>query len=167
MRKVYSIVGVQLLLTTAVTAVPLSSKPAQDWMSTNYGVLIAAMVILIVVNCAMICFMKLARTVPINYALLLIFTLCEAYCVACCTIGIEPKYVLAAAGTTTAIVLAVTVFAWFTKSDFTIMGPMFVVLGMTLCMFGLMCFFIHNSVVYNVYCALIVIIFGFYLIFDT
>ena len=136
-------------------------------MSANYGFLIAAMIILIVVNCAMICCMKLARTVPINYALLLVFTLCEAYCVACCTIGIDPTYVLAAAGTTTAIVLAVTVFAWFTKGDFTVMGPMFCVLGMTLCMFGLMCFFIASSVVYNVYCALVVIIFGFYLIFDT
>ena len=137
-------------------------------MRDNYGWLIAAMVILVVVNCAMICVMSLARTVPINYILLLVFTLCESYIVACCTIGIEPKYVGAAAGSTCAMVLAVTAFAWFTKGDFTFMGPMFVVLGMTLCMFGLMMWFIpYNNAIYITYCSICVLLFGFYLIFDT
>ncbi len=140
-------------------------------MQVNYGLLIAAMVILIVVNCAMICFMQLARTVPINYVLLLIFTVCEAYCVACCCIGVDPNYVCAAAGATAGMVVAVTIFAWFTKNDFTIMGPMFVVLGMTMAMFGLMFWFLPpgdgKRTVYIVYCSLVVLVFGFYLIFDT
>lgn len=60
-RKVYSILGVQILITSLVTMIPLMSDSAALWMQINYGWLIAAMVGSIVLSCAMICVQKLTR----------------------------------------------------------------------------------------------------------
>ncbi len=54
-RKVYSILGVQITITTLITLIPVTNQAAADWIIANYGLIIAAMIIAIVVNCAMIC----------------------------------------------------------------------------------------------------------------
>ena len=80
-KKVYSILGAQLLFTAIMTIIPMTTPGAAHWMADNYGLLIAAIVIAIVVECTLICVRSVSRKVPINYILLFIFTLCEAYLV--------------------------------------------------------------------------------------
>ena len=81
-KKVYSILAVQLLLTALITLIPMLSDSAALWMQTNWGLLIAACIIVFVLSCVMLCCIKVTRIVPYNYGLLFLFTFCEAYLVA-------------------------------------------------------------------------------------
>lgn len=89
-RKVYSILGFQLLITACITAIPLKSDHARLWMDDHTGLLIAACVGSLVVCCTMICCLQLTRMVPINYILLLLFTVCEAYMLASVAAKTDP-----------------------------------------------------------------------------
>jgi len=68
---------------------------------------------------------------------------------------------------TAAMVVGLTVYAFTTKSDFTFLGPALFVVGFALCAFGIILMFTHSKTLYLIYCFLAVILFGFYLIFDT
>lgn len=166
-RKVYSIVGFQILLTSLVTLIPMLSDSASQWMHQHYGLLIACAIGAIVINCAMICFFPLTRMVPINYILLLMFTICEAYLVASVAAVSDKEAVLAAAFSTAAIVLAITVFSWFVKTDFTYLGPIMLIIGMTMFSMSIFVFVFRFKALKMVYCALGVILFSLYLLFDT
>ena len=121
----------------------------------------------LIIACCMFCVHSLARTVPTNYILMTIFTICEAYLVSyVCAAVNNPKIVLAAAFMTTAIVLALTLYACVTKTDFTVMGGLAFVLGAIFLILGLFSYF-FGPTIYLLYCGLGVLLFGFYLIIDT
>jgi FtsH-binding integral membrane protein len=81
-----------------------------------------------------ICCRGLSRSVPTNYILLGIFTMCEAYLVGFIATHYEPYIVLAAAFSTAVVTAAISVYAFTTKKDFTVCGPAILVIGFTLCM---------------------------------
>jgi FtsH-binding integral membrane protein len=126
----------------------------------------------IVTSIALICCRGISRRVPMNYILLGVFTLCEAYLLAFIAATYEPEVVLSAAFSTAAITIAISLYAWKTKSDFTVCGPLFLLLGVTLCMttlflviFGLISG--QFRVVHYIICGIAVLLFSFYLLFDT
>lgn len=171
-RKVYAILGIQLLFTACIVCIPLFNDNAVRWMRDTIGLLIAAIVLQIVTSIALICCRGLSRSVPTNYILLFIFTLSEAYLVAFIAAHYEPEVVLAAAFSTAGLTAAISVYAWTTKSDFTVCGPLFLILGFTLCMttiwiliFGLITGNYHTA--HMIICGICVILFSFYLLFDT
>ena len=136
-------------------------------MHDNYGLLIAACIGSIVISCAMICFVQITRMVPYNYVILLLFTLCESYMVASCAAVSDESAVLAAAFSTAAIVIGLTIFVWFAKVDFTFLGPIILIIGLQMAMLSIFIFFFHFKTLKMIYCSLAVILFCFYLIFDT
>ena len=171
-RKVYGIIFAQLLFTSVFIVIPLSSIDVALWMRKYYGFLIAAIVGQLVTSIALICCRGLSRKVPTNYVLLGIFTLCEAYLIGFIAAQYEPYIVLAAAFSTAAITGAISFYAYTTKKDFTVCGPMFLVIGLSLCMTTLfiMIFGITTGnyrVAHMVICGICIIIFSFYLLFDT
>jgi len=115
----------------------------------------------------MVCIPSLARKVPTNYYLLLAFTICEAYTVGfvCATVK-DGFIVLTAAVMTAAIAIALTLYAVFTKTDFTACGGIITVLGAAFMIFSLFSF-LFGPTMRIIYCVLGVIIFGIYLVFDT
>lgn len=165
-RKVYSILGAQLFFTTLFVIVPLVRREVRDWMVKTYPLLIAAIVGQVVSSIVLMCCRGLSRRVPLNYVLLGFFTLCEAYLVAFIASWYEPETVLAAAGGTAGITLAISIYAWTTKSDFTIFGPMLLVVGFTFCIMSIFAF-TFGRVFNMIFCGIAVILFSFYLLFDT
>jgi FtsH-binding integral membrane protein len=81
-KKVYSILGVQLLITAFMCIIPMTNEKSVQWMRANYGLMIGACIVALVVSCALICIRSLSRTVPVNYIALFIFTVAEAYMMA-------------------------------------------------------------------------------------
>ena len=81
-KKVYSILFVQLAITAAFTTPIVMSETACIWMYVNDWLYWVTFAVLIVVELTLFCVRPLSRKVPINYILLLIFTLCESYFVA-------------------------------------------------------------------------------------
>ncbi len=166
-KKVYSILGFQLLFTAAAVIIPLADRDAYIWMRENVGLIIAAFVGQIVSSIALLCCRSVARKVPINYILLGIFTICEAYIVAFIAARFDPQIVMVAAFTTAGMTIGITVYAFTTKSDFTILGPLLFVIGFTLAFASIFFFVFASRAMHIVWCIIAVILFSFYLLFDT
>ena len=79
-RKVYSILAIQLTFTAGCITLVQTSDSAKLWMQENSAIYIAAAVMSIVLMCAILC--CFARVHPTNMILLVAFTVCEAYMVA-------------------------------------------------------------------------------------
>lgn len=175
-RKVYAILGVQLLITSCCVLIPMYNQAMFEFMvrpGPGVGVLIGAIIGQIFTSCALICCRSLSRTVPINYILLGIFTLCESYMVAFIAAHYAPHVVVAAAFSTAGVTAAISVYAWTTKNDYTICGPMFLVFMFTACIVSLwiLIFSLTGAIGFRtghmILAGFAVIIFSFYLLFDT
>mmetsp|Transcript_36843 Transcript_36843/g.33078 ORF Transcript_36843/g.33078 Transcript_36843/m.33078 type:complete len:160 (+) Transcript_36843:163-642(+) len=123
--------------------------------------------------CTLFCCIKNARTVPTNYILLGIFTLCESYLVAWLASFYSPTDVILAAALTVSLTFVLTVYACTTKTDFTLYGGILFILGWALFAFGfLFCWVSFGSVqslntAIIIYSVLGVCLYGVYLIYDT
>ena len=105
---------------------------------------------------------------PLNYILLLIFTLAEAYLVGMACSYYTPFAVITSAAGTALITLSLTVYAMTTSTDFTMMRGIIWVLSMTLTMFVLFTFLIYpGNLLYMVINFLVLGLFGLFLVFDT
>ena len=137
------------------------------------GVLIGAIVGQIMTSIMLICCRGLSRSVPINYILLGIFTLCESYMVGFIAAHYAPHVVVAAAFSTAGVTAAISVYAWTTKKDFTICGPMLLVIMFTACIisFWIFIFSLTGAIGFRtghmILAGFAVILFSFYLLFDT
>jgi len=144
------------------------SKAFAHFQVTQPAIWIGAAVLTCVITCTLLCCQKTARSVPTNYILLFVFTVCEAYLVGMiCSSIQDQEIVLMAAAMTLAVTLALTIYALTTKTDFTMCGGFFFVGTMLLLMFGLFYFIYPSKVMYNMYCIGGVLLYGFYLIYDT
>jgi FtsH-binding integral membrane protein len=143
------------------------STGIREFFVANFWLAITFAVFGLVISCALFCVQSLARTVPTNYVLMFAFTFCEAWVVAfvCAVVG-DGKLVVAAAFMTAGIVVALTIYALTTKTDFTVCGGMIWCIAAVFCIFGLFSVFWGPQLRF-IYCVIGVIIFSIYLIFDT
>ena len=115
--------------------------------------------------CALVCCGQ-HNNYPTNYGLLGVFTLSVSYIVAFATLHYQPLIVAEAACLTAAMVVAITIYAATTKTDFSIFGPIFHVfffitfMGILL---GVICGFVSHLA----YCCFGVVLFSFYLLWDV
>jgi len=129
--------------------------------------LIATAILSCVFMCALVCSKTLARTVPQNYIILLLFTLCESYTVAVAVAGNPFDKVIIALLMTISVTVGLTVYAFCTTTDFTMMGGSLFIIGFALLGFGIVSVLFHSPVMYMVYNIFCVILYGFYLVYDT
>jgi FtsH-binding integral membrane protein len=121
-RKVYGIISFQLLITTIVVYFSIYNHFLSSFMVSYPGFVYLFFFGALFTEIPIICCPSVASKVPLNYVLLLIFTLCESYLVAYITLFYEPLSVLICAGITLALVLGLTLYAIFTKTDMTLWG---------------------------------------------
>ena len=164
-RKVYGILSAQLLITVAFVGCSFIPE-VNTFMYNNIGLFYAAMCLNIIIIFSMVCFPRLFRSVPTNYILLMVWTICEAYMVGTVTAFNPPEIVMTAAALTAAVSVALTVYAWTTKTDFTFLGGFLFVFTFVMLMWGLL-MLIFGFFLYTLYCVCGVILFSVYLIFDT
>lgn len=168
LRKVYGILSVQLTLTaclvTAVHWIPSLNEGVRHW----YLLTIFACIVQLVISCMLMCCHSIARAVPLNYILLTVFTVCEAYLVAGICVYYTANSVIAAAGMTAGLTIVLTGYALWTKRDFTVFGEVICVVG-----FAIMCLILVSLTMdfpawwHPVLSAVMIIFFGFFLIYDT
>jgi FtsH-binding integral membrane protein len=166
-RKVYGILSVQLLITTFLCIVSMTSHSFAKFQMRNTWAIWLCAIGGIIVVLAISCFRELARKVPTNYILLFLFTAFESYLVSAMCAITNPRLVLMAAAMTCGITIALTLYACTTKSDFTICGSLLFVLGCILFLFSLFAIFTHNKIFHIILSCFGVLLFSFYLIYDT
>jgi len=171
--KVYSLLVAMLAITTSV-AVPMQFMITPAWMMENvmvYNLLIfGSLFITIAMSC---CCMGALRVFPTNYIFMLVFSVLYGIIVGSIAVRYTLASVALAAGVTCLIVLGLTFYACFTKTDFTGMGPfLFAALwGLIMMSFASMAlswiFPGMYSTLQTVYAGLGAILFSFYIVFDT
>ena len=169
-RKVYSILSVQLCLTaSAITAVKLNDEWNDTMKSPAMGGLAIGLLILSVcIECAILCCKSVARKTPTNYILLFIFTACQAFVFAVICSFYTASSCIAAAGMTAAVTIALTIYACTTKTDFTMCGGLFFIMGIALLCLCMFSFFMTFAEWWHpVLSAILVVFYGLYLIYDT
>jgi FtsH-binding integral membrane protein len=166
-RKVYLLLTFQLVFTFVWIALVMENKQLRTFVQHNNELAMISGIGLFVSLYALLCFLDFQRTVPNNYIMLSVFTVCEAYFVAFICSFSDRQTVLLAGAMTITVSIALTLYAFWTRRDFTKMGGM---------LFVSLCVLILASVVLimvpikpirvflNVVC---VILFGFYLVYDT
>jgi len=116
----------------------------------------------------MACIRSLRVSFPINFLLLAGFTVAEGITLGMVSMRYDAEAVLLAAGLTTAIVFTLTIFAFQTKIDFTMMGGMLLCVLVVFCLFSLIAIFIPQSrTLHMVMGAVGALIFSVYLVYDT
>lgn len=166
-RKVYSILVMQLLLTIAIAApiCMMSSEWIQNHMSLFAVAKWTSLIIILGMGC---CCQKAARTFPTNYLMLFTFTACEGVIIGFVGAVYQTDSVLLAAGITTAVFIGLTAYACFTKTDFTGCGPYLFAVLFALCLWGFIAiFFPMGEFMYKVYGAIGTLLFCCYIVYDT
>ena len=166
-RKVYIILLTQIIFTALLIFMGLKFKNYRKFLLTHVYLFYIAIAINLVTFYILIYSKTLQRKVPTNFILLSIFTLTEGFFISYITSLTDPKIVFIAAVLTTLIVLSLTIYAFTTKTDFTLMGGFLFVICAALIGLGILTIFFRSQFLNIVYCSLGVIVFGLYLIFDT
>ncbi|KAJ7064659.1 UPF0005-domain-containing protein [Mycena amicta] len=165
-RKVYTILMIQILTTIAVAGALSQSSTAIDWVMNHLWAFFVPLIGTIV----NLVFLQWKRhSHPLNLVLLSTFTLMEAYILGIAVAHYDNHIILQALAITFAVFLALTIFTFQSKYDFTGMAPYMlsslVVLVTASCVHMLVSPFNRTSeVVITVAGCLI---FGAFIVFDT
>ncbi|KAG7200411.1 hypothetical protein KM043_017864 [Ampulex compressa] len=153
-RKVYTILMCQLLITLSMIAVFLYHEPTQKWVHKHtemFWICFAATIVLII---CMACCTNVRRKAPMNFIFLFLFTLAEGFLLATAASTYKSEEVLLAVGITSAVCLALTIFAFQTKIDFTGLHSVLFVAVVILLLFGIIAAFWHGKTITLVYASL-------------
>ncbi|XP_013874060.1 protein lifeguard 2 [Austrofundulus limnaeus] len=118
-RKVYTILMTQLLVTVAIVALFTFCDPVRDYIQTNPGWYWASYAVFFVTYLILSCCSAPRRQFPWNLILLAIFTLSLSYMTGMLSSYYNTKSVVMCLGIAAAVCLIVTIFSFQTKFDVT------------------------------------------------
>ena len=128
-KKVYAILATQLTFTFGcATMVKLNDEMndslRDDENTTAIAILITCIVLSLVFLCTIDGSKSVVRVVPCNFIALSLFTVCWAYIISFICAQCDKEVVLMTSVSTAAITISLTLYAMFTKTDFTkLCGP--------------------------------------------
>ncbi|GAB0094558.1 protein lifeguard 1 [Sergentomyia squamirostris] len=166
-RKVYSILMGQLSISLGFIALFLYHEPTGRWVRSHPEMWWIALILLFVTLIAMACCTNVRRKAPMNFIFLGLFTLAQSFMLGVMASNFKSEEVLLAVGITAAVCLGLTLFAFQTRWDFTVMGGVLFVAVIILMLFGIIAIFVPGKTMTLIYASLGALIFSVYLIYDT
>lgn len=177
-RKVYGILGVQLLVTMLVGGMMV--RHGREWLASNPSVTLAVVTASTVMSLGIAfvfaCCPETMRKSPGNYGLIALFTLAEGVLVGFACLQYTFGSVILCCGLTGAVVLGLTLYATQSKSDFTGSGPYLVCCLLVLFGFGIILSFaaslgLAQSPAFNfiqvMYAGAGAMVFSCFIVYDT
>ncbi|KAK6260046.1 Bax inhibitor 1-related - like 1 [Theobroma cacao] len=170
-RKIYSIVAIQLLATIAVASTVVSVRPiAHFFVSTGAG--LALYIVLIITPFIVLCpLYYYHQRHPVNYLLLGVFTVSLAFAVGLTCSFTSGKVILESVILTAVVVVALTLYTFWAARrghDFNFLGPFLFGAILVLMVFALIqILFPLGRLSVMIYGCLASIIFCGYIIYDT
>ncbi|KAM9341925.1 protein lifeguard 3-like [Pholidichthys leucotaenia] len=170
-RKVYLILTTQLAVTFSVVAVFTFVDPVRLFVIRYPGIYWASFVVYFVVYCVLICCKEPRRRFPWNLVLLGVFTLALSFMAGAISSYYETKAVFLAMGITAVVCIAVTVFCFQTKVDFTSCGGFLCIAAILLTIIGIvttvvLCFQ-YVSWLHMLFAAIGAIVYTLFLVYNT
>lgn len=166
-RKVYLILLTQLVITAILTIVTLTNSSLRAFMIATPGLMWAAICLYVTSMYALACYPRVARSVPANYILLLVFTISMSWVVAFISSMYSPPIVATAALLTALMMIGLTTYACLAKTDFTMMGGILAAGSLVLIGMIFMGIFITNKFYHAAISAGIILLMSVYIIYDT
>ncbi|KIW71176.1 hypothetical protein PV04_03371 [Phialophora macrospora] len=164
-RKVYTILTVQILLTAGLSSLSFFSLGYRTWIQSNSWMMWVSL--FGAIGFMLLTFWK-RKSYPTNMIFLAGFTALEAYSISVITSFYESRIVIEALIITLGIFVFLTLFACQTKYDFTSWMPYLFGALWILIIFGFMAaFFPHSSTMETVYGAVAALVFSGYILVDT
>ncbi|XP_063789998.1 protein lifeguard 3 [Pseudophryne corroboree] len=170
-RRVYAIISVQLLVTVAIIAVFTFVDPVCTFVKRNPAVYYASYAVFFVTYMVLACCQGPRRRFPWNIILLAVFTLAMSFMTGTIASFYSSRAVVICIGITAIVSIAVTVFCFQTKVDFTSCGGLFAVLGIVLFITGIVTAIVLSFKyiywLHMLYAAIGAICFTLFLAYDT
>ncbi|XP_018856329.1 protein LIFEGUARD 2 [Juglans regia] len=170
-RKIYSIITIQLLATIAVAAVVVSIHPiAYFFVSTGAG--LALYIVVIILPFLVLCpLFYYHQKHPLNYLLLGIFTVSLAFVVGLTCAFTSGKVILESVILTAVVVVSLTLYTFWAARrghDFNFLGPFLFGAVLVLMVYAMIqIFFPLGRISVTIYGCLASLIFCGYIIYDT
>ncbi|XP_026858050.2 protein lifeguard 4 [Electrophorus electricus] len=164
LRKVYTILSLQIFITTAVSALFMFCDPVKNFIHSSPSVVLLSAIGSLVLIVALAVY---RHQHPINLYLLLGFTLLEAVSVATAVTFYEYSIVLQAFILTTAVFAGLTAYTYQSKRDFSKLGAGLFAALWILIIASFMRLFFHNDTVELVFAGSGALIFCGFIIYDT
>ncbi|XP_034642031.1 protein lifeguard 3 [Trachemys scripta elegans] len=170
-RKVYTIISVQLLVTVGIIAVFTFVSPVRNFVRRNVAVYYCSYAVFLVTYLVLACCQGPRRHFPCNVILLSIFTLAMAFMAGTIASMYDTTAVLIAMVITAKVAIIVTIFCFQTKVDFTSCTGLFCVLGivvlLTSIVTAIVLYYKYIQLVHMVFAAVVAIVFTLFLAYDT
>lgn len=168
-RKVYAILLVQLAFTLGVISIFIFVDKVKRFVKENMYIYTISYVCFLAVYIALVCCGNLRRKWPTNIIMLSIFTVTMSYMLGTISSFHDTKIVIMAVGICAACCLAVSVFSFYTKFDFTTCGGVLCILVWVLFLFGIIAIatFRFLPILNTVYAACGALLFIMFLAYDT
>lgn len=164
-KKVYSLLTIQLLITFGAVCLTLM-KDVRIFLKNHFYIFYIAAGVALIVLFLSWCMRKELKKVPWNYILLFLWTISVAYMVMTACAYYDKEIVITAMGLTAAVSVGLTVYTFISKNDFSYLGNIISLLITEIVFYALFGAWFHRWL-YFFYCVLCVILFGFYIIYDT
>lgn len=166
-KKVFLILAAQLMVTFGIIAVFTLVDDVRLLIVNTPEIFWSALGLSLV--CIMLlCFCgSIRRRYPFNVIGLGIFTVCEGIMLGVVAAAYTKDVILMSVGICAVVTFALTLFAFQTKIDFTIMGGcLFAGLNVIL-LFGILTIFFYDRILNIVYSSLAAMLFSLYLVYDV
>ncbi|XP_016895107.1 protein lifeguard 3 isoform X2 [Cynoglossus semilaevis] len=157
---------------TLQSDMPSSGSEEVKKFVINYpGVYWASLVLYFMVYCILLCCKGPRRRFPWNFVLLGVFTLALSYLAGAISSYYETKAVLLAMGITAVVCVAVTVFCFQTKVDFTSCGGLLCIAAILLMIIGIVTAvvlsFQYVAWLHMLYAAIGAVVYTLFLVYNT
>ncbi|XP_071355083.1 protein lifeguard 3-like [Trachinotus anak] len=170
-RKVYLILAAQLVVTFSVVAVFTFVDPVRLFVIRYPGIYWASFVVYFLVYCILICCKEPRRRFPWNLVLLGIFTLALSYMSGTISSYYDTKAVFLAMGITAVVCIAVTIFCFQTKVDFTSCGGFLCIAAILLMIIGIVTAIVlsfqYVPWLHMLYAAIGAVVYTLFLVYNT
>ncbi|XP_020591713.1 BI1-like protein [Phalaenopsis equestris] len=170
-RKIYTIVSIQMLLTIAVSAVVISVRPISHFFVSSTAGLALYIFLVILPFLVLIPLYFYHQRHPLNLLLLALFTISISFTVGLACAFTKGKVILEAAILTAVVVISLTLYTFWAARrghDFRFLGPILFSSLIVLIVFALIqIFFPLGRISHMIYGGLAALIFSGYIIYDT
>ncbi|KAF3859454.1 Transmembrane BAX inhibitor motif-containing protein 4 [Dissostichus eleginoides] len=164
LRKVYTLLSLQIILTTATSALFMFCQPIKDFVHTSPAVVLVSALGSLVILVALAVY---RHKHPVNLYLLAVFTLLEAVSVGTAVTFYEYSIVLQALCLTCAVFAGLTVYTFQSKRDFSKMGAGLFACLWILIIASFMRFFFHSDSTELIMAGAGALVFCGFIIYDT
>ncbi|XP_044076705.1 protein lifeguard 1 isoform X2 [Siniperca chuatsi] len=165
-KKVFSILTLQLLFTFSVVCVFTFSSVVKEAVQANLWAYLSSFIIFFVVATALNCCKSFSRRHPWNIVGLVVVTLSLSYMVGTVASFHNTTAVVITMGATLAISVAIIAFSAQTRYDFTICYGVLLILAVDIIMFGFFCTFYYSYITDVAYGCLGALLYSLFLMID-